>query len=126
MNYLHNSIWSSHCANSRNLFEGALTGDHEYFRLCERILEVCHCPKSGSDDDAGMSYDVSAGNFTKQFVAFRFDDRGNRLVTLDSAKNGGHGAAAAAAASRINGESATRYFKTNLILRMDARLREPS
>ena len=92
-------------------------------RLCERILEVCHCP-SGSDD--AISYDVSAGNFTKQFVAFRFDDRGNRLVTLDSAKNGGHGAAAAAAASRINGESATRYFKTNLILRMDARLREPS
>ena len=73
------------------------------------MLRVCHCW-----DDAAQ-YDVSAGNFTKQFVAFRFDDRGNRLVTLDSAKNGGmhghghgHGAAAAAAASRINGESATR------------------
>ena len=70
-------------------------------RLCERILEVCHCP-SGSDD--AMSYDVSAGNFTKQFVAFRFDDRGNRLVTLDSAKNG----AAAAAAAKVNGEPGTR------------------
>ena len=69
------------------------------------MLEVCHCPR-----DEGMSYDVSAGNFTKQFVAFRFDDRGNRLLTLDSAKNGAHGgaAAAAAAANRINGNSATR------------------
>ena len=70
-----------------------------------------------------MSYDVSAGNFTKQFVAFRFDDRGNRLVTLDSAKNGGvhghgHGAAAAAAASRINGESATREVTDNTRLQM--------
>ena len=65
------------------------------------MLRVCHC----SEDAA--QYDVSAGNFTKQFVAFRFDDRGNRLITLDSAKNG-HGAAAATAL-RVNGESATRY-----------------
>ena len=91
----------------------ALMGDYAISRLCERILEVCHCPSpSGSSDGDAMSYDVSAGNFTKQFVAFRFDDRGNRLVTLDSAKNGGmhghHGAAAASAASRINGSSATR------------------
>ena len=87
------------------------------------MLRVCHCSEDAAE------YAVSAGNFTKQvirriegsaiyrpkanftkqFVAFRFDDRGNRLLTLDSAKNGGmHKNGAAAAALKINGESASR------------------
>ena len=42
------------------------------FKVCERLLKVC----GGSP-----LYDVEEGNFTKLFVAFKFDNKGNKLFS---------------------------------------------